>query len=257
MRVGVISNLRRSRFCPLRRKVERKAFSLYATAALLPPSVPRLRSSSGFLSNYFGLCLKPIFEVVTVFTAPFLVKLIRMGTNYILRQFERAFARASRLRSLAVLFRMVDLLHQCKVEKLEADSGEVRDARTCVRTLTFMFSLLFSQVSDNCHSHRATHHVTRVARVAIARVVAEEFGRSQVETHVPNLPHSALPTPLLLCFRRLMELIDMLDEPTTMRLQAIDSKLKQLSDKFDRELAQLKRKVDDLERNIRAIDRSQ
>jgi len=54
-----------------------------------------------------------------------------------------------------------------------------------------------------------------------------------------------------------MELIDMLDEPTTMRLQAIDSKLKQLSDKFDRELAQLKRKVDDLERNIRAIDRSQ
>jgi len=146
---------------------------------------------------------------------------------------------------------------QCKVEKLEANSGEVRDARTCVRTLTFMFSLLFSQVSDNCHSHRATHHVTRVARVAIARVVAEELGHSQVETHVPNLPHSALPTPLLLCFRRLMELIDMLDEPTTMRLQAIDSKLKQLSDKFDRELAQLKRKVDDLERNIRAIDRSQ
>ncbi len=50
---------------------------------------------------------------------------------------------------------MVDLLHpvttQCKVEKWEADSGDVRDAQTCVRTLAFMFSLLFSQVSDNCH----------------------------------------------------------------------------------------------------------
>src|ERR1039458_6909655 len=50
----------------------------------------------------------------------------------------------------AILCRMVDLLHpvttQCKVEKWEADSGDVRDAQTCVRTLAFMFSLLFSQV---------------------------------------------------------------------------------------------------------------
>jgi len=32
---------------------------------------------------------------------------------------------------------------QCKVEKWEADSGEVHDARTCVRPPTFIFSLLF------------------------------------------------------------------------------------------------------------------
>ena len=37
--------------------------------------------SSGFLSKYFGFRLQPIFEVVTVFTAPFLVKPIRTYTN--------------------------------------------------------------------------------------------------------------------------------------------------------------------------------
>src|SRR5271166_5405444 len=53
---------------------------------------------------------------------------------------------------------------QCKVEKWEADSGEVLDAQTCVRTPALMFSLLFSLVSDNCHGHRATRHVMTPVR---------------------------------------------------------------------------------------------
>jgi hypothetical protein len=47
--------------------------------------------SSGLLSNYFGLCSEPIFEMVTAFTAPFLVRPICTPTNYILGQFEGAF----------------------------------------------------------------------------------------------------------------------------------------------------------------------
>jgi len=67
----------------------------FQTAFTPQPSCSRLtilcfNSSSGFLPGYFGLCSEPIFEVVTVFTAPFLVKLIRMHTSYILGQFERA-----------------------------------------------------------------------------------------------------------------------------------------------------------------------
>jgi len=44
---------------------------------------------------------------------------------------------------------------RCTVEKWEADSGEVLDAQTYVPTSAFMFSLMFSVVSDNCHGHRA------------------------------------------------------------------------------------------------------
>ena len=52
---------------------------------------------------------------------------------------------------------------QRKVEKWEAESGEVLDAKTYVPTSAFMFSLMFSVVSDNRHGHGATPHVmTRV-----------------------------------------------------------------------------------------------
>src|ERR1035441_6512924 len=47
---------------------------------------------------------------------------------------------------------------RCKVEKWDADSGEVLDAQTCVRTLASIFSPLLSLVSDNCHSHRNSAH---------------------------------------------------------------------------------------------------
>src|ERR1035438_2716350 len=50
----------------------------------------------------------------------------------------------------------------CKVEKWEADSGEMCDAQTCVRTPAFMFSPPFSLVSDNCHGHRATRLVKAI-----------------------------------------------------------------------------------------------
>ena len=53
---------------------------------------------------------------------------------------------------------------RCKVEKWEADSGEVLDVQTCIRTPAFMFSLLSSLVSDNCHSHWAKRHVMAPAR---------------------------------------------------------------------------------------------
>ena len=43
---------------------------------------------------------------------------------------------------------------QRKVEKWEADSAELLDAKTYVPTSAFMFSLMFSLVSDNCHGHR-------------------------------------------------------------------------------------------------------
>src|SRR5664279_188182 len=58
-----------------------------------PDPAHRVRcfGNRGFLSKYLGLCPKPIFEVVTVFTAPILVEPIRMGTNYVLGQFGRAF----------------------------------------------------------------------------------------------------------------------------------------------------------------------
>ena len=54
---------------------------------------------------------------------------------------------------------------RCAVEKWEADSGAVLDARTCVPALAFMFSLLFSLVSDNCHGteQRATSRRSLVA----------------------------------------------------------------------------------------------
>jgi hypothetical protein len=47
------------------------------------PAFPIVCFSRGseFLSKYFGFRLEPIIEVVTVFTAPFLVKLIRTHTN--------------------------------------------------------------------------------------------------------------------------------------------------------------------------------
>ena len=53
---------------------------------LVPPwslsvGAPFAPNSSGFLPNYFGLYSEPIFEVVTDFTAPFLVKLIRTYPN--------------------------------------------------------------------------------------------------------------------------------------------------------------------------------
>src|ERR1017187_6641703 len=50
----------------------------------------------------------------------------------------------------------------CKVEKWEADFGEMCDAQTCVRAPATMFSPLFSLVSDNCHGHRATHLVKAI-----------------------------------------------------------------------------------------------
>jgi hypothetical protein len=49
---------------------------------------PILVRYGGFLSNYFAPCSEPIFEVVTVFIAPFLEKSICTGTNYVLGQFE-------------------------------------------------------------------------------------------------------------------------------------------------------------------------
>jgi hypothetical protein len=52
-----------------------------------PPSVS-LSAAGGFFSNYFAPCSEPIFEVATVFIAPFRVKLICTGTNYVLGQFE-------------------------------------------------------------------------------------------------------------------------------------------------------------------------
>jgi hypothetical protein len=48
-------------------------------------------SGSGFLSNYFGFCSEPIFEVVTVFMAPFLEKPIRTCSHYFFGQFKGAF----------------------------------------------------------------------------------------------------------------------------------------------------------------------
>src|SRR5664280_1124714 len=47
----------------------------------LSVGAPFAPNSSGFLPNYFGLYSEPIFEVVTAFTAPFLVKLIRTYPN--------------------------------------------------------------------------------------------------------------------------------------------------------------------------------
>ena len=42
---------------------------------------------------------------------------------------------------------------------MEANSGALRNAQTCVRTTIFMFPFLFPHVSDNCHGHWATRHV--------------------------------------------------------------------------------------------------
>src|ERR1035437_8345497 len=53
---------------------------------------------------------------------------------------------------------------RCKVEKWKADSGEVLDVQTCIRTPAFMFSLLSSLVSDNCHGHWAPRHVLAPVR---------------------------------------------------------------------------------------------
>src|ERR1017187_8730573 len=50
----------------------------------------------------------------------------------------------------------------CKVEKWEADFGEMCDAQTCVRAPATIFSPLFSLVSDNCHGHRATRLVKAI-----------------------------------------------------------------------------------------------
>ena len=49
--------------------------------------------SAGFLPKYFGFRSQPVFQVVTVFAAPFLVKPIGANTNYVLGQLERAFVR--------------------------------------------------------------------------------------------------------------------------------------------------------------------
>jgi hypothetical protein len=68
---------------------------------------------------------------------------------------------------------------RCKVEKWDADSGEVLDAQTCVRTLASIFSPLLSLVSDNCHSHRAKRHVPNHG-FRILEGVDKRFGTAKV-----------------------------------------------------------------------------
>src|ERR1035441_1926661 len=65
----------------------------------------------------------------------------------------------------------------CKVEKWEADSGEMCDAQTCVRTPALMFSPPFSLVSDNCHGHRATRLVKAIPCCV--------HGRAGVQPEIP------------------------------------------------------------------------
>jgi hypothetical protein len=64
----------------------------YAAAAIIAPYIsPASRSRSEFLSEYFGLCSQPIFEIVTVFIAPFLEKPIGTCSHYFFGQFKGAF----------------------------------------------------------------------------------------------------------------------------------------------------------------------
>lgn len=60
---------------------------------------------------------------------------------------------------------MVHLLHRRRRNarlRNGADSGEVLGTQACVHTPVLMFSLLFSLVSDNGHSHRRTRGLFRV-----------------------------------------------------------------------------------------------
>ena len=75
---------------PSRRDRTARRRPLWLDKDLRNPAMTKTMLSE-FLSKYFRLRSEPIFDVVTVFTAPFFEKPIRTDAHYVLGQFERAF----------------------------------------------------------------------------------------------------------------------------------------------------------------------